>query len=367
MNFIKHELELQWKIKSTPSKSLRPTLNKLSKEQLRGRINFLGLPFDYRYKRETLIENIIEHLESHTNRYDLFTWSTDEEINFLAEFKAMPHRPFSDDVIEKSEFLLDIGLLHLYEYEDKLILASTKEFIEIIDQAHSEENKQIRALKSQLLDFLKAASTLYGAVTLDTLYQIYNSYFPNQLDADIFQALTYASQVRNENFWIDDEIFLNSAFTDEVYFETLMPEILNSPLPYYHPEPEEFLSYASKPLNQRGATYETLLEFLTKKAHQKKNYLLSDLSFTLEFIPLEGFYKYLNQLGVQFDSNSELKKVTDLFLSEKHQTRNWICHGFTYDEVQKLKPESVRVTKIGRNEKCPCKSNKKYKHCCGAQ
>ena len=34
------------------------------------------------------------------------------------------------------------------------------------------------------------------------------------------------------------------------------------------------------------------------------------------------------------------------------------------NEVQKtLKPET---SKIGRNDKCPCKSGKKYKHCCGS-
>jgi SEC-C motif-containing protein len=30
------------------------------------------------------------------------------------------------------------------------------------------------------------------------------------------------------------------------------------------------------------------------------------------------------------------------------------------------KGETVRVTKIGRNEPCPCGSGKKYKKCCGA-
>lgn len=367
MNFIKQELETLWKIKSTPSKSLKPTLNKLSKEQLRQRLNFLGLPFEYSFKRETLIEYILEHLDSEDNRIDLFTWSTEEELKFLTEFKDIPHRPFSDDVVERAEFLLDIGLLHLYEHGDALILGATKEFIDILNRANSEEYLQLQALKNQLLEFLKAASTLYGVSSLDTLYQIYNSYFPDQLDFNIFQTLAYASQVRNENFWIDEDMLLNSAFTDEVYFDTLMPEILNSPLPYYHPELETFLSFASSPLNPKGPTYNALFEFLTQKANEKKNHLLSDLSFTLEFIPLEGFYKYLNQLGIQFDSKSELKKATDLFLTEKHQTRSWICRGFTYEEVQKLKPESVRVTKIGRNEKCPCNSDKKYKHCCGAQ
>ena len=42
--------------------------------------------------------------------------------------------------------------------------------------------------------------------------------------------------------------------------------------------------------------------------------------------------------------------------------RNWIdAHGSRVDA-----PESRRTTqKIGRNDRCPCGSGKKYKKCCG--
>jgi preprotein translocase subunit SecA len=35
-------------------------------------------------------------------------------------------------------------------------------------------------------------------------------------------------------------------------------------------------------------------------------------------------------------------------------------------EEEKETQSVVQNKKIGRNDKCPCKSGKKYKHCCGA-
>ncbi len=42
-------------------------------------------------------------------------------------------------------------------------------------------------------------------------------------------------------------------------------------------------------------------------------------------------------------------------------TRMWILNGFMPVELE----NTIKKEKIGRNEKCPCGSGKKYKHCCG--
>jgi len=36
------------------------------------------------------------------------------------------------------------------------------------------------------------------------------------------------------------------------------------------------------------------------------------------------------------------------------------------NETEQKKPSSVTNQKVGRNDKCPCGSGKKYKHCCGS-
>ena len=36
------------------------------------------------------------------------------------------------------------------------------------------------------------------------------------------------------------------------------------------------------------------------------------------------------------------------------------------EKGEKVKEAKVESKKVGRNEKCPCGSEKKYKHCCGS-
>jgi len=45
----------------------------------------------------------------------------------------------------------------------------------------------------------------------------------------------------------------------------------------------------------------------------------------------------------------------------------WLGEGEDFEEIDKMKEHKVpiRVTKVGRNEPCPCGSGKKYKRCCG--
>jgi preprotein translocase subunit SecA len=38
-----------------------------------------------------------------------------------------------------------------------------------------------------------------------------------------------------------------------------------------------------------------------------------------------------------------------------------------YDDEEEKKKEPKHVTKIGRNDPCPCGSGKKYKKCCGQE
>ena len=56
-------------------------------------------------------------------------------------------------------------------------------------------------------------------------------------------------------------------------------------------------------------------------------------------------------LKAEVRQNSERKKVAEGVTNEDKNT------------VKKASPK--RVAKIGRNDKCPCGSGKKYKQCCG--
>ena len=50
----------------------------------------------------------------------------------------------------------------------------------------------------------------------------------------------------------------------------------------------------------------------------------------------------------------------------QNSERKKVAEGVTNENKEKTKKASPkRVSKIGRNEACPCGSGKKYKMCCG--
>lgn len=58
-------------------------------------------------------------------------------------------------------------------------------------------------------------------------------------------------------------------------------------------------------------------------------------------------------------SKETKKELTNIINRYKDEIDIWIYNGFTNNEI------NTKKIKIGRNEKCPCGSGKKYKQCCG--
>jgi len=69
-----------------------------------------------------------------------------------------------------------------------------------------------------------------------------------------------------------------------------------------------------------------------------------------------------------FENNKERKEVEDIVTKMQGATRLWTLRGYTPIELGARKIKTViKEQKVGRNEKCPCGSGRKYKKCCGAK
>ena len=81
--------------------------------------------------------------------------------------------------------------------------------------------------------------------------------------------------------------------------------------------------------------------------------------------------EYKNEGYNLFDellSKIDAQATTYLLKAEVRQNseRKKVAEGTTNEDKEKSKKSAPkRVTKIGRNEPCPCGSGKKYKNCCG--
>ena len=55
------------------------------------------------------------------------------------------------------------------------------------------------------------------------------------------------------------------------------------------------------------------------------------------------------------------RNILELYKQYKKYISCWNLNGYSSIEYQEL---NIKPKKIGRNEKCPCGSGKKYKNCC---
>lgn len=60
-------------------------------------------------------------------------------------------------------------------------------------------------------------------------------------------------------------------------------------------------------------------------------------------------------------ASNEMKRFIKEIIPIIEDTRIWTLNGFKMSELN----QQIRVSKIGRNDLCPCGSGLKYKKCCG--
>ena len=106
------------------------------------------------------------------------------------------------------------------------------------------------------------------------------------------------------------------------------------------------------------------IDHMSAMEHLKEGIGLRGYSQTnpIQAYTMEGFEMFDNllikieDLTAQFLLKSEVRQNT-----ERKQTLN----GVANDGKETVKSTPKKVTKVGRNDPCPCGSGKKYKQCCG--
>jgi preprotein translocase subunit SecA len=84
--------------------------------------------------------------------------------------------------------------------------------------------------------------------------------------------------------------------------------------------------------------------------------------------PLRAYKSEGYELFDSLLSNIDTQSSTYLIKAEiRHNVeRKKVAEGVANtDSSKEKKPQPKRVAKVGRNDKCPCGSGKKYKNCCG--
>ncbi|MNJ40716.1 hypothetical protein D3C77_356160 [compost metagenome] len=191
---------------------------------------------------------------------------------------------------------------------------------------------------------------------------------------------------RQQSFFMLKGYIVNSYLAPEESpgeLEELLIQIKDKP--QYVPERNELLKYADEFYFEMTPQLMKLRAYILKEICRDTEMvddLIDDiqLACTMEATPQDLIFEF-ERRDLQFQSMEQADIIVALMNDVYNHTRLWIHGGHTPFEMNRLKgniplrsanrplsalnKNQVSVTKIGRNEPCPCGSGFKYKKCCG--
>jgi len=287
----------------------------------------------------------------------------------------------------KSEISVEFAI-----YKDAYIANSelSKEQIEeLIEEFENEgcscgcsgyENKE--ATTAELIGLTaEIAAPLYGVLNFQELADILNHYHPqfHIVKDDILPGLTKHIEFSGED--VDYTIFegfivspmilpdaIEMTDADVELIDNIRAEQKNHDR--YLPDYEEFVRYATPIHEMMSDSFDRFLSFLDKNSKRLGIKEVGSLAITFLQLLKAGmepnyFIEFFQEEGCSFSST----KFIDEFMGHAgevyHHTRMYHLNGHTQSELElKVEDDLGIVTKVGRNEPCPCGSGKKFKKCC---
>lgn len=307
---------------------LSTCLNKISKEI------YETVESSYK-KQKKLNEQILESVKEKVNQYDIYA---------IQEIIEMNHEEVNDFV--DSSFL-DNGFMYLYKDNKKIKCFIPEEILNILEETFNDDDGEC------VVELIDSYINMNGIIDRETLQKLLkdNHNFDlskkelddacEYLDVNIMDGRYYTFIQNIDMSDVADLFELKKSFgnykvanlDDEEKEDEFKDELLN-------------LLYEEYDDDEKCDTAYDKIIFGIKNG-------VSDIEYFEEVLAEEKL--------------SSIKKVSKKILELHNKYKNyigvWIFNGYSLTEAFKMR--QAKSDKVGRNELCPCGSNKKYKQCCG--
>jgi hypothetical protein len=248
---------------------------------------------------------------------------------------------------------------------------STEELINILRASNDRLKKSYEM--NEVEKYLIAAVNLYGTIHKNKFIEIYNHYHEKKImnfDTEYLLAdeIPISKEILKKHFIEQyEDYFVNDAL---INFEDMIEYLkMKENKPYYIPNKNEFIKYLDDEYFEKDKHYHELLKFVEKEiVDGDKEYaeeILDDIQIGCSMSnKLSSIMNEFQRRGIIFDSEDQIRKLSDLVIKFYNNTRMWENNGHTPNEIRRLSNLNKPKKKIGRNDPCPCGSGKKYKKCC---
>ena len=232
--------------------------------------------------------------------------------------------------------------------------------------------------------YIIALTNLYGIVHKDKVIEIYNSQNKEKITKKLLEDILYdtVEEIKRHHVYPYKDYFVKEVIIEFDEFDALLEKKGNKP--YYVPEKKELLKYVDEFYFEKTNEYDELLEYVNKNFFPNNKDRAEDICEDIQTMcmynaDIKAILQSFKSRGISFKDMVQANEVLKLINELINNVRNWENNGYTPLEMSeilenpKLRPlpdgpyiyEKYGVNvKVGRNEPCPCGSEKKYKKCC---
>lgn len=316
-------------------------------------------------KKEEVIDKIIEYLNN--NSIEIFKFFNDEKIKLvkvladkddLYEFDIKKYNEVSLDVI----FVLEkLGLIFCKRKGDKIIIHMPNFINNLIKKLpESTLEKEYK----EILEYTSGIVNTYGALDVEVAYQILKRNFDIEFNKFI-SIIEFSTAI--------ELIPIGFDFEKNAIYNLTMPE---EKVEEFLDKKREIAIYNSQFYKDLGnGTYiDNLKEYRNFVKYLNLIYSFGEDDKEAEEEILKediiGNYVEFYQFDKEKAKNILKENINEYFQVDKNEENEFISF---VEKIREKFPiwenggmmENYEVRKVGRNDPCPCGSNKKYKNCCG--
>lgn len=306
-------------------------------------------------------DGIINNIDYVLEYLDLDAFLYLEEIVKLGGKKEY----FGSELINANYFR-NRGLMFTGVDNGKLYVITPKELCDIIKD---KLNDNLKAIANNNSDIIKLSSGLiyfYGALTIEELNRILEEEYNHSFEYDKLKKLLSIGEEVGFDYQIEEEIIYHIDVEDPLFI--IEERNKNTDINFVKFDKKTLLKAAKPDYLEENKQANKLEKVLNELFVIDKKILKEEIdSFSIAIkneAPLEeAIETFLEAYEIESEEEKEILKeeLKKLSLGVKR----WTLKGHTQGEVDNKKKTIINEEKIGRNDPCPCGSNKKYKKCCG--
>ncbi|MHB1155009.1 MAG: IS1096 element passenger TnpR family protein [Eubacteriales bacterium] len=216
---------------------------------------------------------------------------------------------------------------------------------------HLNDNITAKQTTNNILTYFDAFADLYGIISLDRAFEIYNSQ-NETVSREEFAEITETAKDMDKHYIINNN---NEIVNLDVVNDCLSAghdaytrlKKLQSEKPYYIPEKENLLKQADDTYCERDIYFYALADFLKTETNLSENET-EDVADEILFLcsrdeNIDKIISCLYRMGVQLKNIQSEGPLYNAIITLKNNTRLWSNRGYTTVELNKLKLSIERI------------------------